>query len=394
MWSFRRVGPAARCDVPDTFRPRSARADHRPVPARLRPDATIETVNTTTPPTPPHFDWPDLITALIARTDLSRDQAYWAMDNIMSGEVPDTVVAGFLVALRSKGETVDELTGLANAMVGHARPVNIPGPALDIVGTGGDRLSSVNISTMSALVCAGAGAKVVKHGNRASSSKSGSADVLEALGVRLDLPVEKVESAAEQAGITFLFAQTFHPSMRYAAAARAQLRVATVFNFLGPITNPARVRASAVGVADSALAPLIAGVFASRGDRALVFRGGDGLDELTVTARSEVWEVRDGGIDRHELEPLDLGMPRATIEDLRGRDARYNARIVQQVLAGEKGHVRNAVLLNSAAGLMAFDTEAEGAFGDRMAAAVRRAAEAIDSGAARAVLDRWIEHSR
>lgn len=368
---------------------------HAREPVRAGPAAgdTIGDVNTTTPTTAPHFEWPDLITALISGTDLTRDQAYWAMDTIMSGEVSDVVIAGFLVALRAKGETVEELTGLADAMVGNARPVDIPGPALDIVGTGGDRLSSVNISTMSALVCAGAGAKVVKHGNRASSSKSGSADVLEALGVRLDLPVEMVESAARHVGITFLFAQTFHPSMRFAAAARAQLRVATAFNFLGPITNPARVEASAVGVADRSLAPLIAGVFAARGDRALVFRGGDGLDELTVTAPSEVWEVRDGRVDHHDLEPLDLGMPRATIEDLRGQDARYNAGVVERVLAGEKGHVRNAVLLNSAAGLVAFDTGAEGSFQDRMAAAVRRAEESVDSGAARAVLDRWIAHT-
>ncbi|MGQ1840025.1 anthranilate phosphoribosyltransferase [Kocuria turfanensis] len=350
-------------------------------------------MNTTTPATAPHFEWPDLITALISGTDLTREQAYWAMDTIMSGEVSDVVIAGFLVALRAKGETVEELTGLADAMVARARPADIPGPALDIVGTGGDRLSSVNISTMAALVCAGAGAKVVKHGNRASSSKSGSADVLEALGVRLDQPVELVESAAEHVGITFLFAQTFHPSMRFVAAARAQLRVATTFNVLGPMTNPARVEASAIGVADRALAPLIAGVFAARGHRALVFRGGDGLDELTVTAPSEVWEVRGGTVEHHELEPLDLGMPRAAIEDLRGRDALYNARVVEQVLAGEQGPVRNAVLLNAAAGLVAFDQEAEGSFHDRLAAGVRRAEHAVDSGAARAVLDRWIAHT-
>ena len=354
---------------------------------------SIEDVNTTTPTTAPHLDWPDLITALIGGADLTREQSYWAMDQIMSGEVPDVVVAGFLVALRAKGETVQELTGLADAMVGHARPVDIPGPAVDIVGTGGDRLSSVNISTMAALVCAGAGAKVVKHGNRASSSKSGSADVLEALGVRLDLPVEMVESAAEQVGMTFLFAQTFHPSMRFAAAARKQLRVPTAFNVLGPLTNPARVEASAIGVADRRLAPLIAGVFATRGDRALVFRGGDGLDELTVTAPSEVWEVRDGRVEHHDFEPLELGMPRATIEDLRGRDAHYNAQVVERVLAGEKGHVRDAVVLNAAAGLVALDTRGEGALHDRMVAAVRRAEDAVDSGAARAVLDRWIAHT-
>ncbi|WP_312917207.1 anthranilate phosphoribosyltransferase, partial [Kocuria sp.] len=253
--------------------------------------------------------WPDVLTSLSRGEDLSWDQSYWAMDNIMAGEVPDTVVAGFLMALRTKGESVAELNGLADAMVAHARPISVPAPALDIVGTGGDRLSSVNISTMSALVCAGAGVRVVKHGNRASSSKSGSADVLEALGVQLDMPVERVRRAASEVGITFLFAQTFHPSMRFAAAARKALGVATAFNFLGPITNPAKVKASAIGVADEALAPLMAGVFQNRGDRALVFRGGDGLDELTVTAPSRIWEVRDGRTTEHTLEPLDLDMP-------------------------------------------------------------------------------------
>lgn len=309
----------------------------------------------------------------------------------MAGEVPDTVIAGFLMALRTKGESVDELNGLADAMVAHARPIEVPGPALDIVGTGGDRLSSVNISTMSALVCAGAGARVVKHGNRASSSKSGSADVLEALGVQLEMPVEKVAAAAREVGITFLFAQTFHPSMRFAATARKALGVATAFNFLGPITNPGRVEASAIGVADAALAPLMAGVFRNRGDRALVFRGGDGLDELTVTAPSDVWEVRDGAITEHTLEPLDFDMPRARIEDLRGQDAHYNAAVVRRVLDGERGHVRNAVLLNSAAGLVAAAESGEGPFQGRFARALERAVSAIDSGAARDVLERWVE---
>ncbi|RKQ36402.1 anthranilate phosphoribosyltransferase [Kocuria tytonis] len=334
--------------------------------------------------------WPDLLTTLSRGEDLSRDAAYRAMDDIMAGEVPDAVIAGFLMALRTKGECVTELNGLADAMVHHARSIHVPGPALDIVGTGGDRLSSVNISTMAALVCAGAGARVVKHGNRASSSKSGSADVLEALGVQLDMPVRRVQEAASEVGITFLFAQTFHPSMRFAAAARKALGVPTAFNFLGPITNPARVEASAIGVADAALAPLMAGVFQNRGDRALVFRGGDGLDELTVTAPSTVWEVRDGRITEHTLEPLDLDMPRATIADLRGGDAAYNAGVVRDVLDAAPGHVRNAVLLNAAAGLVAVAEDAQGSFESRFAAALRRAAESVDSGAARDVLERWV----
>lgn len=339
------------------------------------------------------YQWSDLLASLTQGEDLSREQSYWAMDEIMSGEVQDAVIAGFLMALRTKGESVGELNGLADAMVGHARRISVPGPALDIVGTGGDRLSSVNISTMSALVCAGAGVRVVKHGNRASSSKSGSADVLEALGVQLGMPVDRVQRAASEVGITFLFAQTFHPSMRYAAAARKALGVPTAFNFLGPITNPARVEASAIGVADRALAPLMAGVFRNRGDRALVFRGGDGLDELTVTAPSAVWEVRNGEITEHTVEPLDLGMPRATIEDLRGHEAAYNAGVVRDVLDGAPGHVRNAVLLNAAAGLVAVDEPADGPFEDRFAAALGRAAEAVDSGAARDVLSRWVAFS-
>ena len=346
----------------------------------------------TSAPTSCH--WPDLLTALSRGEDLTRQQAYWAMDTIMEGEVPDAVIAGFLMALRTKGESVSELNGLADAMVAHARRISIPGPALDIVGTGGDRLSSVNISTMAALVCAGAGARVVKHGNRASSSKSGSADVLEALGVQLDMPVERVRRCAQDVGITFLFAQTFHPSMRFAAAARKALAVPTAFNFLGPITNPARVGASAIGVADASLAPLMAGVFQNRGDRALVFRGGDGLDELTVTAPSAVWEVRDGGITEHTLEPLDLDMPRASIADLRGGDAAYNAGVVRDVLDGARGHIRNAVLLNAAAGLVAVAENAEGPFVSRFTRAVQRAADAVDSGAARDVLDRWVAFSR
>ena len=353
-------------------------------------DGRVDGVTTTSSSTVTPAQWPDLLTTLSQGRDLSWDQSYWAMDRIMAGEVPDAVIAGFLMALRTKGESVAELNGLADAMVARAHPISVPGRALDIVGTGGDRLSSVNISTMAALVCAGAGARVVKHGNRASSSKSGSADVLEVLGVQLDMPVDRVRLAATEVGITFLFAQTFHPSMRFAATARKSLGVATAFNFLGPLTNPARVRSSAIGVADAALAPLMAGVFRNRGDRALVFRGGDGLDELTVTAPSDVWEVRDSEIQEHSLDPLDLDMPRATVEDLRGRDAVYNAGVVRDVLDGAPGHVRHAVLLNAAAGLVAAEESAEGPFMDRFTSALHRAEEAVDSGAARDVLARWV----
>ncbi|KUM33021.1 anthranilate phosphoribosyltransferase [Arthrobacter sp. EPSL27] len=338
--------------------------------------------------------WPRLINALINGTDLTAGNTEWAMNSIMSGEATPAQVAGFLVALRAKGETVDELVGLVEAMIANASPLDIGGQKLDIVGTGGDQQNTVNISTMAALIAAGAGAKVVKHGNRAASSTSGSADVLEALGVRLDLPIPRVALNAEEAGITFCFAQVFHPSMRHAAVARRELGVPTAFNFLGPMINPAHVQASAVGVANERMAPLVAGVLAKRGSRGLVFRGSDGLDELTTTGPSTVWEIRNGTVTEEMFDPGDLGVRRATLEELRGGDAAANAAVVRSVLAGGRGPARDAALLNAAAGLVAFDLDAVGGFSERMAAALRRAEESIETGAAAAVLDRWVALSR
>ncbi|WP_018761367.1 anthranilate phosphoribosyltransferase [Arthrobacter sp. 135MFCol5.1] len=338
--------------------------------------------------------WPRLISALIKGADLTADNTSWAMDTIMSGEATPTQIAGFLVALSAKGETVAELSGLVEAMLTHAKPVAISGEKLDIVGTGGDQLNTVNISTMAALVAAGAGAKVVKHGNRAASSSSGSADVLEALGVRLDLPIDRVARNAEEAGITFCFAQVFHPSFRHTAVPRRELAIPTAFNFLGPLTNPANVQASAVGVANARMAPLVAGVLARRGSRGLVFRGNDGLDELTTTGPSTVWEIRDGAVSELRFSPEDLGISLATVEQLRGGDATANAGVVRDVLSGKPGPARDAVLVNAAAGLVAFDLDASGPFLARMQAAFVRAADSIDSGAAAAVLDRWVSLSR
>ena len=294
------------------------------------------------------------------------------------------------MALRSKGETVDELVGLVDAMIANASPIEIAGQKLDIVGTGGDQQNTVNISTMAALIAAGAGAKVVKHGNRAASSTSGSADVLEALGVRLDLPIPRVALNAEEAGITFCFAQVFHPSMRHAAVARRELGVPTAFNFLGPMINPAHVQASAVGVANERMAPLVAGVLAKRGSRGLVFRGNDGLDELTTTGPSRVWEIRNGSVNEEMFDPRDLGIRQATLEELRGGDAAANAAVVRSVWPVRRVPARDAALLNAAAGLVAFDLDAAGPFSERMAAALNRAEESIESGAAAAVLDRWV----
>lgn len=237
----------------------------------------------------------------------------------------DAQIAGFAVALRAKGETVAEISGLVRTMYAHARLIDVPGPSVDIVGTGGDGAKTVNISTMSSIVVAGTGAKVVKHGNRAASSASGASDVLEKLGVNLDLTPQRVVEVAREAGITFCFAVKFHPALRHVANARGQLGIRTTFNVLGPLTNPAKVRAQATGVADARMAPILAGVLAERGSSALVFRGDDGLDELTTTATSRVWIVRDGTVREEHFDPRDVGIPLVPVEALRGADASYNA---------------------------------------------------------------------
>ncbi|MFJ9810056.1 anthranilate phosphoribosyltransferase [Streptomyces sp. NPDC101158] len=336
--------------------------------------------------------WPGVLNALLGRQDLSSEATAWAMDTIMSGEATDAQIAGFAVALRAKGETVEELTGLVRAMYAHANLIEVPGPSVDIVGTGGDGAKTVNISTMSAIVVAGTGAKVVKHGNRAASSASGASDVLEKLGVNLELTPRRVVEVAEEAGVTFCFAVKFHPALRHVAAARGQLGVRTVFNFLGPLTNPARVRAQATGVADARMAPIMAGVLAERGSSALVFRGDDGLDELTTTATSTVWVVRDGTVREERFDPRDVGIELVPVEALRGADASYNADVARRLLAGETGPVRDAVLLNSAAALTALEP-GEGTLAEQLRAGMAKAAEAIDSGAARRALDRWVAAS-
>lgn len=333
--------------------------------------------------------WPNLLATLISGGDLSRSEAGWAMNEIMNGEASDVQIAGFLVALRAKGETVAELTGLVDSMVANAKPLRVNSPTLDIVGTGGDRQNTVNISTMATLVCAGAGVNIVKHGNRASSSSSGSADVLEALDVRLDVPTERLVEVYDKVGIAFCFANIFHPSMKHVAAARRQLRVPTAFNFMGPLTNPALPSASAIGCSDLIMAPIMAGVLASRGVRGLVFRGEDGLDEMTTTASNRVWEVRDGKVSEFTFDAQSLGIARTTLDDLRGGDAQHNAQVVKDIVNGATGPVRDAVLVNAAAGIVAFDESAQQPFEQRMKEALEKATKSIDSGAAAKVLDTW-----
>src|SRR5450432_1717325 len=257
---------------------------------------------------PVQATWPDLLTSLLHRHDLTTAQTAWAMTQIMRGDATPTQVAGFSIALRAKGETSDEVTGLAATMIEFAAPVPPVGPALDIVGTGGDRSHTVNISTMAAIVAAAAGMPVAKHGNRAASSSCGSADVLEELGVAIDLAGDGFAACFAEVAIGFCFAPIYHPALRHAAATRGELGVPTVFNFLGPLTNPARPNASAVGVADARMAGVIANVLASRGNRALVFRGDDGLDEITTTTTSHVWVVNDGIVAETTFDPESVGI--------------------------------------------------------------------------------------
>lgn len=336
--------------------------------------------------------WSDLFATLVDRQDLTAEQTAWAMGEIMSGEASTPRVAAFLIALKTKGETVTELMSLADTMLQHAIRISVPGRTIDIVGTGGDRSHTVNISTMSALVVAGAGLTVVKHGNRAASSSSGSADVLEALGIRLDHPPARVAELATEVGITFCFAQVFHPSFRHTAPARSELGIGTAFNFLGPLTNPAQPRSGAIGVADARMAPLMAGVLAGRGSSALVFRGEDGLDEIAPTGPTRIWEVRDGAVQESVVDWADLGVARIELESLRGAKADYNADVARRLLAGEQGPVRETVVLNTAAALVADGTlsgTSSGTLEERFVAASGHARESLDSGRAADVLARW-----
>jgi anthranilate phosphoribosyltransferase len=343
--------------------------------------------------------WPAVLTDLLEGTDLSIAQAEWSMSQVMSGAATPAQIAGFLVALRAKGETVAEVVGFRDAILAASRPLSIDPMALDIVGTGGDRFGTVNVSSMSSIVCAAAGVPVAKHGNRAASSASGASDTLSALGADILIEPERVAAVLEETGLTFVFASHFHPGFKNAGPARAELGVPTVFNFLGPLCNPARPEASAVGVANLEKVPLVVGVFQTRGATALVFRGDDGLDELTTTGHSHIWEVSRGAVDEHDIDPADLGIPRATIDQLRGGEPAENAEIARRTLAGETGPVRDIVLLNAAAGLVAWDlardhTRREEDIRSRFRDKIAVAASVIDSGAAIAKLDQWVAATR
>jgi anthranilate phosphoribosyltransferase len=338
------------------------------------------------------LSWPDVLSTLVGGHDLTSAQTAWAMGEVLAGEATPAQIAAFAVALRAKGETIDEMVGLVDAMYAHATPIQVPGRVLDVVGTGADRSMSVNISTMAAIVAAGAGARVVKHGNRSASSQSGSADVLEELGIKLDLPAGRVAELAEEVGITFCFAAAFHPALRHAAVPRRELGIGTMFNFLGPLANPVRPAAQAIGCADPRMAPVMAGVFAQRGVDAWVFRGDDGLDELTTTTTSRVWTVGGGEVVEAVIDPRAHDLAPARLEDLRGGDTATNAHAVRRLLAGDPGAVRDAVVLNAGAALAVYEA-APGGLDERLDQGMARARESLDSGSARAVLARWVAAS-
>jgi anthranilate phosphoribosyltransferase len=336
--------------------------------------------------------WPPLLVALIRGEELSTADTAWAMGEIMAGNATDAQTAGFAVALRAKGETAGEIAGLVEAMLGAATRVELDArDAVDVVGTGGDRAHTVNISTMAAMIVAGAGVRVVKHGNRAASSLCGTADLLEHLGIPLDLTPADVAACVERAGIGFCFAPRFHSGLRHAGPTRSQLGIPTFFNFRGPLTNPAQPRAGALGCADPRMAGLMAEVFARRGDSVLVLHGTDGLDEFTTTAPTRVWVASAGSVEELLIDAADLGIPRSKPEDLRGGDVTVNADVARRVLAGEPGPVRDAVLLNAAAALVAHDrlSNVDTPVPDALPDALKRAATAVDSGSAAESLARW-----
>lgn len=335
--------------------------------------------------------WSGLISALLAGSDLSAADTGWAMDQLVLGEVSSAQISGFLIALRAKGETADELNGLAAALRSHATPVRIRGPFVDIVGTGGDRTGAANISTMAAVVVAATGTTVVKHGGRAaSSSAAGSGDLVEHLGVPLDLTASAAAQMAADVGLTYLFAPRFNPALRQVAVVRRELAVPTAFNVLAPLLNPADPQHQLVGVANARMLPVLAGALAQQGRSALVVRGDDGLDKLTTTGYSRLWIVHDGSAAEVVFDPRSLGLRPTSLAELRGGDAAFNARLLRGLVDGERGPVRDVVLLNAAVALATLSLESGL---EQLADCLHRCREAVDSGRAAAVLDHWTGQS-
>ena len=334
--------------------------------------------------------WKSFLERLENGLDLETHEISLIMETILRGEAEVAEIKSFLVALKNKGETAEEVSALVNQMFAHSAPISISDRAVDTVGTGGDGAHTINISTTAAIIAASAGARVVKHGNRAASSKSGSGDLLEALGVAITLDGKGVERTVSELGIGFCFAPIFHPAMRFAAPARKELGIPTVFNILGPLANPAKPQAAAIGVADDRMHLVMAEVLATRGVDGFVFRGDDGLDEITLSSTTSILSIGNNEIRSDLIEPSDFGITRAPVSDLVGGDAAENARITLAIFAGERGAPRDAVMLNAAAAIAAFDGEQDLDVRERIARGLRKAEAAVDGGETTALLERWI----
>ncbi|MEN9989789.1 MAG: hypothetical protein RL508_768 [Actinomycetota bacterium] len=345
------------------------------------------------------LSWPVILGRLIEKTALDRAAASWAMGQIMSGEAANAQIGAFMIGLRAKGESVDELAGLVDVMLERSVLLGTGNDAVDIVGTGGDMVGTVNVSSMASILTAAAGLPVLKHGSRSASGKTGSSEMLEVLGIRLDLSPERVADVFREVGISFFFAPVFHPAMRHVGPIRRELGIPTTFNFLGPLANPAQPIATSLGVANLSVAPLMAAEMAARKRTALVFRGDDGLDELTTTDASRIWQVSGGEVTQHTLEPRKFGIQRAEHSQLLGGDAHHNAQVTRDLFEGNTegnlGAVRDIVLLNSAAGVVSYELAKDSSRADvdldvRFEDALQRVTKALDSGAAREKLSQWI----
>ncbi len=337
------------------------------------------------------MNWDLILKSLSDKSDLSSEQITWAMSQILEGKASNDEIKQFLTGLKAKGESAAEVEALVAQMYSYSAAINIAERSVDTVGTGGDGANTINISTAAAIVTNAAGARVVKHGNRAASSKSGSADLLEALGIKIDLTGAEVEQTVYKIGIGFCFAPVFHSSMKHAASARKELGVPTVFNILGPLANPAKPVACAIGVARAELLSLMAQVLLDQGKEGFVFRGDDGLDEVSLSTTTQVIQISDGKLTESVFNPADLGIASASISELAGGDAAYNAQMTLKIFSGEKGAMRDAVTLNAAFAIAAFKADFNLPLQTQIANGFVLANKAIDSGAALSVVKKWAE---
>jgi len=337
------------------------------------------------------MNWELILKSLSDKSDLTNDQITWAMSQILEGKASNNEIKDFLIGLKTKGESAAEVEALVAQMYSYSAPINISERSVDTVGTGGDGANTINISTAAAIVTNAAGARVVKHGNRAATSKSGSADLLEALGIKIDLTGAEVEQTVHKIGIGFCFAPIFHSSMKHAAAARKELGVPTVFNILGPLANPAKPKACAIGVARAELLPLMAQVLLDQGKEGFVFRGDDGLDEVSLSTTTQVIQISDGELTQSVFNPADLGIASAPITALAGGDAAYNAEMTMKIFSGAKGAMRDAVALNAAFAIAAFKADFNLPLQTQIANGFVLANKAIDSGAALAIVKKWAQ---